>query len=176
MRLVLAALTTMALAEPAFAQHQHNQTPHNQTPYAGLQQRPVKALSDQQLADLRAGRGMGLALAGELNGYPGPLHVIELADQLQLSSEQRQHVQKLFAEMKAEAMTVGETLIEQERQLDREFAEQRISPVSLNRLTSQIGETQAKLRAVHLKYHLTTAELLSTHQRHRYAQLRGYRN
>lgn len=173
MRLVFAALTTMALAGPALAQHRNQ---HHQTPYAGMQQRPVKALSDQQLADLRAGRGMGLALAGELNGYPGPLHVIELADQLRLSGEQRQHVQKLFAEMKAEAVAVGEALIEQERQLDREFAEQRISPASLERLTAQIGETQAKLRAVHLKYHLTTAELLSTHQRHRYAQLRGYRN
>ena len=171
MRLMIVAFVALALTGPALAQHQHHQTP-----YAGLQQRPVKALSDQQLADLRGGRGMGLALAGELNGYPGPLHVIELADPLALSGEQRQRVQKLFAEMKAEAVTVGETLIEQERQLDREFAEQRISPESLNRLTSQIGETRAKLRAVHLKYHLTTAELLSTHQRHRYAQLRGYRN
>jgi hypothetical protein len=171
MRFAFAALMTMALAGPALAQHQHNQTP-----YAGLQQRPVKALSDQQLADLRAGRGMGLALAGELNGYPGPLHVIELADQLALNTEQRAQVQRLFAEMKAEAISVGETLIEQERQLDREFAEQRISPASLKALTSQIGETQATLRAVHLKYHLTTAELLTTHQRHRYAELRGYRN
>ena len=85
-------------------------------------------------------------------------------------------MQQLFDAMKAEAIAMGETLIEQERQLDREFAEQRISPASLNRLTLQIGETQAKLRAVHLKYHLTTAELLSSHQRHRYAELRGYRN
>ena len=171
MKLTIAAAVLMALTAPALAQHQHNQTP-----YAGLQQRPIKVLSDQQLADLRAGRGMSLALAGELNGYPGPSHVIELADQLALSSQQRQRMQQLFDAMKAEAIPVGETLIEQERQLDREFAEQRISPESLNRLTSQIGETQAKLRAVHLKYHLTTAELLSTHQRHRYAQLRGYRN
>ncbi len=171
MRFLIATLMTVALTAPALAQHQHHQTP-----YAGLQQRPVKALSDAQVSDLRAGRGMGLALAGELNGYPGPLHVIELADQLALNGEQRQRMQQLFAAMKAEAISVGETLIEQERQLDREFAEQRISSASLDRLTSQIGETQAKLRAVHLKYHLTTAELLSTHQRHRYAELRGYRN
>lgn len=171
MKFIIAAMVTMVLTTPALAQHQHNQTP-----YAGLQQRPVKALSDQQLGDLRAGRGMGLALAGELNGYPGPLHVIELADQLALNADQRAQVQRLFAQMKAEAIPVGETLIEQERQLDREFSEQRISPASLDRLTSQIGETQAKLRAVHLKYHLTTADLLSTHQRHRYAELRGYRN
>lgn len=171
MRLATAALVLTALTTSAFAQHQHNQTP-----YAGLQQRPVKALSDQQVSDLRTGRGMGLALAGELNGYPGPLHVIELADQLALNADQRAQVQRLFAQMKAEAIPVGETLIEQEKQLDREFAEQRISPISLDRLTSQIGETQAKLRAVHLKYHLTTAELLSAHQRHRYAEVRGYRN
>ena len=53
--------------------------PQTHQPYAGLQARPVKALSDQQIADLRAGRGMGLALAAELNGYPGPMHVLELA-------------------------------------------------------------------------------------------------
>ena len=171
MKLATAALVLTALTTSAFAQHQHHQTP-----YAGLQQRPVKALSDPQVSDLQTGRGMGLALAGELNGYPGPLHVIELADQLALSGEQRQRMQQLFDAMKAEAISVGEALIEQERQLDREFAEQRISSASLDRLTSQIGETQAKLRAVHLKYHLTTAALLSTHQRHRYAELRGYRN
>jgi hypothetical protein len=27
------------------------------TPYAGYQQHPIKALSEQQIADLRAGRG-----------------------------------------------------------------------------------------------------------------------
>jgi hypothetical protein len=130
-RFAIAALTAMALASPAAAQHQQHQPQHHQTPYAGLQQRPVKALSDQQVADLRAGRGMGLALAGELNGYPGPLHVLELADQLQLSAELRQRVQQLFDAMKAEATAMGETLIEQERALDREFAEARISPASL---------------------------------------------
>jgi hypothetical protein len=31
---------------------------------------------------------MGLALAAELNGYPGPIHVLELGDQLNLSSVQ----------------------------------------------------------------------------------------
>ena len=69
---------------------------HAQTPYAGMQTRPIKALSDQQIADLKAGRGMGLALAAELNGYPGPLHVLELADKLDLSAEQRSSVQRLF--------------------------------------------------------------------------------
>jgi hypothetical protein len=39
-----------------------------QTPYAGMQTRPIKALSEQQISDLNAGRGMGLAMAAELNG------------------------------------------------------------------------------------------------------------
>jgi hypothetical protein len=170
MRFGIAISALMALAGPATAQHQHGQSP-----YAGMQQRAVKALSDQQVADLRAGRGMGLALAGELNGYPGPSHVLELAEPLQLTAEQRQRMQQLFDAMKAEAIPVGEKLIEQESALDRAFAERRISPDTLARLTAQIGETQGQLRAVHLKYHLTTADLLSMHQRHRYAELRGYR-
>jgi hypothetical protein len=44
-----------------------------QSPYAGMQTRSVKALSDQQGTDLREGRGMGLARAAELDGYPGLL-------------------------------------------------------------------------------------------------------
>jgi hypothetical protein len=68
------------------------------------------------------GRGMGFALAGELNGYPGPLHVIELADKLILQTQRRQ-VQKLFEMMKAESMPIGERLIAQESALDREFTE-----------------------------------------------------
>ena len=51
--------------------------------------REVKALSAEQMTALAAGRGMGSALAAELNGYPGPLHVLELADPLGLSEGQR---------------------------------------------------------------------------------------
>jgi hypothetical protein len=39
----------------------------SQQPYAGLEGRPIKALSEQQISDLRAGRGMGLALAARLH-------------------------------------------------------------------------------------------------------------
>src|SRR6201746_1050396 len=85
-----------------------------QTPYAGMQTRSIKALSEQQVADLGAGRGMGLALVAELNGYPGPSHVLELADKLELSADQRASIQRLFDSMKAEAVPIGRKLIEQE--------------------------------------------------------------
>lgn len=48
-----------------------------ETPYAGMQSRQIKSLSDRQIADLRAGRGMGFPV--ELNGYPGPSHVLEVS-------------------------------------------------------------------------------------------------
>ena len=57
----------------AFAAAAGSSLAQSQQPYAGLEGRSVKALSEQQIADLRAGRGMGLALAAELNGYPGPM-------------------------------------------------------------------------------------------------------
>jgi hypothetical protein len=145
-----------------------------QSPYAGMQTRPVKALSEQQVADLRAGRGMGLALAAELNGYPGPMHVLELADRLDLSADQRAKVQQLFDSMKAEAIPVGSRLIEQEMELDRLFASRTITAERLKAMTSSIAETQGALRDTHLKYHLSTAALLSQHQMQRYAELRGY--
>ena len=37
---------------------------------------PIRGLSEQEIDDLTNGRGMGLARAAELNGYPGPLHVL----------------------------------------------------------------------------------------------------
>lgn len=175
MRLGIAAIAAVALGGIAFAQHQHAPAQQGHSPYAGMQQRAVKALSDQQLSDLRTGRGMGLALAAELNGYPGPMHVLELADQLALDAAQRQRMRELVEQMKAEAVPVGETLITRESALDRAFADRQITPDSLALLTARIGETQGQLRAVHLKYHLTTADLLTPHQRHKYAELRGYR-
>src|SRR5258705_4499780 len=77
---------------------------YGQSSYSGMQTRPIKALSDQQVADLKAGRGMGLALAAELNGYPGPAHVLELSDKLALTVEQRARVRQLFESMKQEAV------------------------------------------------------------------------
>jgi hypothetical protein len=143
-------------------------------PYAGLEGRPIKALSDQQVSDLRAGRGMGLALAAELNGYPGPMHVLELADSLALSDQQRSKMQGLFAAMRAEAIPLGDKLIAQEAELDHQFANKTIFSASLADSMAAIGTTQAALRQAHLKYHLSTAEVLTPAQVQRYRELRGY--
>jgi Spy/CpxP family protein refolding chaperone len=166
MRIILASSLVLSSAL-AFAQT---------TPYAGMQDRPIKALSEQQMADLNAGRGMGLALSAELNGYPGPAHVLELADKLNLTPEQRSEVQKLFDSMKAEAQPLGSKLIEQEASLDEQFANHSMTPEKLRTFTAAIAMTQGQLRETHLKYHLSTANVLSLEQTQRYAELRGYGN
>jgi hypothetical protein len=145
-----------------------------QTPYAGMQTRPIKAISEQQMAELRAGRGMGLAVAAELNGYPGPSHVLELADKLELSADQHTDVQRLFDQMKAEAIPLGSKLIEQEAELDQQFAGHTVTPESLRASTVAVALTQGALRETHLKYHLSTVAILTPDQMLRYAELRGY--
>jgi Spy/CpxP family protein refolding chaperone len=147
-----------------------------QTPYAGMQTRSIKALSEQQVADLGAGRGMGLALAAELNGYPGPSHVLELADKLELTANQRDNVKALFDAMKAEALPIGSKLIEQEAALDQQFASRTVTPESLKAAIATVAVTQGELRETHLKYHLSTADILTTGQMQKYAELRGYTN
>ena len=165
-RMSALAIALMGIAPAAWTQtHQ---------PYAGLQARPVKALSDQQIADLKAGRGMGLALAAELNGYPGPMHVLELATPLGLSEDQRAKVVALFDAMKQEAVALGERLIAAETALDRQFAGKTITSSALSEATRDIASLQGELRLAHLKYHLATLDLLTPEQAGRYSTLRGY--
>jgi len=164
--LILAVAVTL----PAMAQHGGPA----RSPYTGQEARPIKALSNQQIDDLRNGRGMGLALAAELNNYPGPLHVIELARQLAISPDTLARVRALFEAMKAETIPIGERLIAQEAELDSAFSTGSITPERLTELTSAIGSTHAALRAAHLKFHLATKALLTPEQVRHYAALRGY--
>ena len=167
-------MIALILCLPTGVLAQHRQSEPSLTPYAGFEARPIKALSGEQIADLKAGRGMGLALPAELNGYPGPIHVLEHGEALRLSAEQRAEVQRLYEAMKGEAVPLGERLIAQEADLDRLFADRAITPAGLDRTTAEIGQTQAALRAAHLKYHLAMMDVLTPDQVRRYADLRGY--
>lgn len=174
--MICAASASLAVLPAAAQDHgsKGDHAPPAASPYAGMETRPVKALSEQQIADLKAGRGMGLALAAELNGYPGPVHVLELADVLALSGEQRAATKTLIDEMKAETIPLGERIIADETALDRLFSERRVTRASLDAATARIGTAQGELRAAHLRYHLAMAKLLSPAQIARYRELRGY--
>jgi Spy/CpxP family protein refolding chaperone len=145
-----------------------------ETPYAGQQNRSIKALSDEDIAALRKGEGMGFAKAAELNGFPGPAHVLTLGDQLSLTEEQRQQVSAIFDRMSAAARPLGATLISHEQALDQLFAQSLITPERLAAETAAIAALRGQLRAVHLTAHLETKSVLSPAQISHYQQLRGY--
>jgi Spy/CpxP family protein refolding chaperone len=143
-------------------------------PYAGQETRPIKSLATNEVTALAQGQGMGFAKAAELNGYPGPMHVLELAQGLELSPEQRSASERLLGEHKARARDLGARLIDAERALDRLFAERQADASAVDAATRRVGELQATLRAEHLNTHLQQTALLSLEQIGRYAVLRGY--
>ncbi len=176
----LCAVLALLSGQPIMAQDhgKHGQAPSLSTSspsiYTGMERRGVKALSDEQISELMGGRGIGLALPAELNGYPGPSHVLELADAMRLSDEQRARTKALFEQMKAQAITIGERYIAEETALDRLFAEKHATTAAVKEATARIGAVQGELRAAHLEYHLAMLEVLSPGQVARYGELRGY--
>jgi Spy/CpxP family protein refolding chaperone len=144
------------------------------SPYAGQQTRTIKSLSQQEIADYLDGKGMGFAKAAELNGYPGPAHVLELAEQLGLTLAQKSRTEEIFSRMQARARELGMRLVAEERTLDELFASKSISPQSLATSVNSIASLQSELRATHLQAHLEQTEVLTTAQKAKYWQLRGY--
>lgn len=144
-------------------------------PYVELADRTIKALSADDVRGLQAGEGMGFALAAELNGFPGPKHVLEMAEGLELTADQRAATKRIFDEMAEAARGLGAQLVEAEQRLDDAFAGGSIDAEQLNRLTALAAETRGQLRAAHLLAHLAMIEVLSEEQIQSYSELRGYR-
>ncbi|MGI9296988.1 MAG: Spy/CpxP family protein refolding chaperone [Gammaproteobacteria bacterium] len=143
-------------------------------PYSGMESREIKALSQKETDEYLSGAGMSFALAAELNGYPGPKHVLEFGDDLALSDAQRETAARLFSEMAGEARALGEQIVGKETELDSLFAEKRADESSLHETVAGISRLKGELRVVHLKYHLRTVPLLNDAQIARYEELRGY--
>jgi Spy/CpxP family protein refolding chaperone len=144
------------------------------SPFAGEQQRSIKALSPEEIEAYLGGAGMGLAKAAELNHYPGPKHVLELASELNLSNQQRFKTQEIYRAMNERAVSLGKQIVEKERELDRLFGRAAIDETTLRQRVNEIAELQGDLRFTHLQAHLKTKQILSSEQRERYDRLRGY--
>jgi len=144
------------------------------SPYAGFQNRDIKSLSETDLTDLRKGAGWGLALAAELNGVPGPAHLLELREQIELTPDQVAAIEIIYAQMQVEAIEAGERLIAAEAAIEAAFRAGNLSPETLRELIAQAAAARAELRYVHLLRHLETPPLLSAQQIARYNTLRGY--
>ena len=110
----------------------------------------------------------------ELNGYPGPSHVLELAEELELTNEQIQKTQQLFSAMQQEAIVKGKAFIAAEEKIEDAFQTGEIDDGRLNKLVLDSSEKKAELRLVHLKAHLAMMEILNDKQIQAYNRLRGY--
>lgn len=144
------------------------------SPYAGGSSSSVPSLTTQEVDDLLAGRGMGMARAAELNGYPGPRHVLDLQSELDLDADVVAKTEQLFREMQAAAQPLGAQVVEKEKELGELYASRSIDETALPPKIDELGALMAQLRVVHLRTHIRMASLLSPEQIAKYRQLRGY--
>ena len=142
--------------------------------YSVEENREIKSLSNEEILGYLAGQGMGFAKAAELNHYPGPKHVLELQEQLQLSPEQIKQTKQIYNEMHREAVRLGKVYVEKERAFDQAFAEEEIDLLKFKDLISEIGELRVMIRIAHLHAHLKMKQILSPAQVKAYDELRGY--
>lgn len=162
---VLIGAAAVSLAQPA------GSAP---SPYAGQMGSPVRGLSPQEVEDLRDGRGAGLARMAELNGYPGPVHTLELRRELGLSGAQVKQIENLRDTTIAQAKQLGEEILEREARLSAAFAGRTIAESDMAAQVSELAGLYGRLRATHLRAHLVMRSILSESQVARYSALRGY--
>ena len=148
--------------------------PSYQSEYVGQETREIKSLSEADIEELTNGSGWGLARAAELNGVPGPVHLLEMKKEIGLSPEQTEKIEILYQTMKKQAIPLGLKLIELERKLNNHFADGTITEKLLDDLLEQIAHVRKQLRYVHLSTHLKTPGILTAEQIDLYNTLRGY--
>jgi Spy/CpxP family protein refolding chaperone len=169
-----ALLLTGAAALPLAAETAHETHSKHVSPYAGEETRRIKSLSSKDIDELRNGRGWGLAKVAELNGMPGPSHLLDMREEIGLTPQQVADIEALFRRMKASAMALGERLILLETDLNDAFARGDIDRAALEAKLDVIGKVRADLRLVHLETHLATPKILQPEQIAAYNRLRGY--
>ncbi|MTI89128.1 MAG: hypothetical protein FH748_14320 [Balneolaceae bacterium] len=159
----------------SFGQDEHHHAKH-EVQVNSQQYETIKSLSQQDIQELLQGKGRGYAKAAELNGMPGPRHVLDMEDQIKLNDDQKKQIELLFDEMEQDASVLGAQLITREKSLNKAFATQQVNEEKLKQLLQDIAQTTAELRYTHLYTHLKTADILSDDQIDIYNRLRKHKN
>ena len=102
------------------------------------------------------------------------MHVLELADQLALTAQQKTQIERIFLDMKKRAQALGQRYISSEARIDALFRNRAVTKENLRAHLREADTLRSQLREVHLLAHLQTTPLLTRHQRHIYSRLRGY--
>lgn len=174
MRLISILIALAMTAHPALADTAHHKHDHA-SPYAGQQVRDIKTLSLEDIEEINRGGGWGLAKAAELNGIPGPSHVLDMAGDLALSAEQTDKVTQVRDEMRRKAMALGRRFVDGEAALEARFRDGEIGEEELDRRVKEIEMIRAELRVAHLAAHIAVSRILTKNQVVQYGRLRGYR-
>ena len=144
------------------------------SPYASEPASPVRGLSAAEVEDLLSGAGAGYARSAELNGFPGPRHLMDLRNELALSPAQLATIEATYSSMSSEARMLGGEIVARERSLSEAFSTRTVNVPELSTRLDELGALYAKLRGVHLGAHLSVTPHLTPEQIVRYGELRGY--
>lgn len=170
MRTLIALAAVLLVTAPAVAQDRLS------SPYRHQVETGLRGLDEREIDDLKAGNGMGLARAAELNSYPGPRHVLDAIQEGKLAASpgQRERVQHVFDTMNHDAVRVGAQILGEEQALESGFRSATMTDTELRSRVATIAALQGQLRVIHLAAHLATRAVLSESQIARYNELRGY--
>jgi Spy/CpxP family protein refolding chaperone len=171
------ALSMSGVCQAQTAPHhgQHGEAPPAAQPYAGQQAHTITSLSADEVQGFLEGRGMGLARPAELNGFPGPMHVLELDKDLALTDVQRAKLKASMDAVKAKTRALGLRYIAAEQAVDEAFRVNAGPKVTAARVATA-SKLRGDIRYAHLAAHLEITPLLTASQRARYAELRGYQD
>ncbi|CAN7330045.1 hypothetical protein LJR098_002715 [Rhizobium sp. LjRoot98] len=170
MKSLIVALLAVLVPFLALAQGEHTHS----SPYVGQQLREIKSLSAEDLAELEKGGGWGLAKAAELNGMPGPSHVLKMQHELGLTADQEASTLRIIDRMRGDAIEEGRRLIAGEMALEDGFREGSLDQRSLRERIREIETSRSNLRSIHLAAHLEMMGVLKEDQVKLYNELRGY--
>jgi hypothetical protein len=147
------------------------------SPFSGEEVRDVKSLSDRDIQSLLNGTGEafgGIAKLAELNGYPGPRHVLDITSDLKLTDNQKVEIEMIYESMFRKAKVLGAKIIVVERDMDKAFANKAITEQGLKLLVENSADLYGQIRFVHLSAHIDTVRVLTLEQVQMYNKISGY--
>ncbi|MGW8283196.1 MAG: Spy/CpxP family protein refolding chaperone [Gemmatimonadota bacterium] len=171
----------VAASSPAVAQdgdgtgmgngRQHQMQGHDQGGMQGMGGGMLGGISAQEKEALLKGSGLGAGMIAMMNGYPGPKHVLEMGDELELTAAQREEIGTIFGEAKASFVELGTTIVEKDEALTALFTSGSATTAQVETLAREIGDLQGQLRAGHLNAHIRTYDALTPAQREKLSSM-----
>src|SRR5262245_54501242 len=140
MKTGMAVAIVLAATSLAGAQHVHEGARGGEPHLVALR---CQQQFEQVIAD---GRGFGVAFVADQEGYPGPLHVLELQDRLRLTRDQEREMQQMLDAMFARSRPAAARLLASERRLRALFAGGSTDEATVRAAVADTERARADLR------------------------------